>query len=179
MVNISKMTFEKGKMIGVLGPNGAGKSTLIKILMGLTQFDNGEVLYNGNTNLQKEILGLVPQDLALYMELNAYENLTFFGSLYNNKEQDLKQTVKQMIQKIGLEDKAKKTIKTYSGGMKRRVNIGAALIHNPEIIFMDEPTVGIDPQSRNKIYEIIEELKKSRKNNNLYYALHGRSRKNV
>ncbi|WP_080712889.1 ABC transporter ATP-binding protein [Brochothrix thermosphacta] len=164
------MTFEKGKMIGVLGPNGAGKSTLIKILMGLTQFDNGEVLYNGNTNLQKEILGLVPQDLALYMELNAYENLTFFGSLYNNKEQDLKQTVKQMIQKIGLEDKAKKTIKTYSGGMKRRVNIGAALIHNPEIIFMDEPTVGIDPQSRNKIYEIIEELKKAEKT--IIYTTH-------
>lgn len=170
VVNISKMTFEKGKMIGVLGPNGAGKSTLIKILMGLTQFDNGEVLYNGNTNLQKEILGLVPQDLALYMELNAYENLTFFGSLYNNKEQDLKQTVKQMIQKIGLEDKAKKTIKTYSGGMKRRVNIGAALIHNPEIIFMDEPTVGIDPQSRNKIYEIIEELKKAEKT--IIYTTH-------
>lgn len=170
MVNISKMTFEKGKMIGVLGPNGAGKSTLIKILMGLTQFDNGEVLYNGNTNLQKEILGLVPQDLALYMELNAYENLTFFGSLYNNKEQDLKQTVKQMIRKIGLEDKAKKTIKTYSGGMKRRVNIGAALIHNPEIIFMDEPTVGIDPQSRNKIYEIIEELKKAEKT--IIYTTH-------
>lgn len=170
MVNISKMTFEKGKMIGVLGPNGAGKSTLIKILMGLTQFDNGEVLYNGNTNLQKEILGLVPQDLALYMELNAYENLTFFGSLYNNKEQDLKQTVKQMIQKIGLEDKAKKTIKTYSGGMKRRVNIGAALIHDPEIIFMDEPTVGIDPQSRNKIYEIIEELKKAEKT--IIYTTH-------
>lgn len=164
------MTFEKGKMIGVLGPNGAGKSTLIKILMGLTQFDNGEILYNGNTNLQKEILGLVPQDLALYMELNAYENLTFFGSLYNNKEQDLKQTVKQMIQKIGLEDKAKKTIKTYSGGMKRRVNIGAALIHNPEIIFMDEPTVGIDPQSRNKIYEIIEELKKAEKT--IIYTTH-------
>ena len=170
MVNISKMTFEKGKMIGVLGPNGAGKSTLIKILMGLTQFDNGEVLYNGNTNLQKEILGLVPQDLALYMELNAYENLTFFGSLYNNKEQDIKQTVKQMIRKIGLEDKAKKTIKTYSGGMKRRVNIGAALIHNPEIIFMDEPTVGIDPQSRNKIYEIIEELKKAEKT--IIYTTH-------
>lgn len=170
VVNISKMTFEKGKMIGVLGPNGAGKSTLIKILMGLTQFDNGEVLYNGNTNLQKEILGLVPQDLALYMELNAYENLTFFGSLYNNKEQDLKQTVKQMIRKIGLEDKAKKTIKTYSGGMKRRVNIGAALIHNPEIIFMDEPTVGIDPQSRNKIYEIIEELKKAEKT--IIYTTH-------
>ncbi|WP_081315916.1 ABC transporter ATP-binding protein [Brochothrix thermosphacta] len=164
------MTFEKGKMIGVLGPNGAGKSTLIKILMGLTQFDNGEILYNGNTNLQKEILGLVPQDLALYMELNAYENLTFFGSLYNNKEQDLKQTVKQMIQKIGLEDKAKKTIKTYSGGMKRRVNIGAALIHDPEIIFMDEPTVGIDPQSRNKIYEIIEELKKAEKT--IIYTTH-------
>ncbi len=170
MVNISKMTFEKGKMIGVLGPNGAGKSTLIKILMGLTQFDNGEILYNGNTNLQKEILGLVPQDLALYMELNAYENLTFFGSLYNNKEQDIKQTVKQMIRKIGLEDKAKKTIKTYSGGMKRRVNIGAALIHNPEIIFMDEPTVGIDPQSRNKIYEIIEELKKAEKT--IIYTTH-------
>ncbi|WP_413522053.1 ABC transporter ATP-binding protein [Brochothrix thermosphacta] len=170
VVNISKMTFEKGKMIGVLGPNGAGKSTLIKILMGLTQFDNGEVLYNGNTNLQKEILGLVPQDLALYMELNAYENLTFFGSLYNNKEQDLKQTVKQMIRKIGLEDKAKKTIETYSGGMKRRVNIGAALIHNPEIIFMDEPTVGIDPQSRNKIYEIIEELKKAEKT--IIYTTH-------
>ncbi|WP_081315080.1 ABC transporter ATP-binding protein [Brochothrix thermosphacta] len=164
------MTFEKGKMIGVLGPNGAGKSTLIKILMGLTQFDNGEILYNGNTNLQKEILGLVPQDLALYMELNAYENLTFFGSLYNNKEQDIKQTVKQMIRKIGLEDKAKKTIKTYSGGMKRRVNIGAALIHNPEIIFMDEPTVGIDPQSRNKIYEIIEELKKAEKT--IIYTTH-------
>ena len=170
VVNISKMTFEKGKMIGVLGPNGAGKSTLIKILMGLTQFDNGEVLYNGNTNLQKEILGLVPQDLALYMELNAYENLTFFCSLYNNKEQDLKQTVKQMIRKIGLEDKAKKTIKTYSGGMKRRVNIGAALIHDPEIIFMDEPTVGIDPQSRNKIYEIIEELKKAEKT--IIYTTH-------
>lgn len=170
VVNISKMTFEKGKMIGVLGPNGAGKSTLIKILMGLTQFDNGEILYNGNTNLQKEILGLVPQDLALYMELNAYENLTFFGSLYNNKEQDIKQTVKQMIRKIGLEDKAKKTIKTYSGGMKRRVNIGAALIHDPEIIFMDEPTVGIDPQSRNKIYEIIEELKKAEKT--IIYTTH-------
>lgn len=170
VVNISKMTFEKGKMIGVLGPNGAGKSTLIKILMGLTQFDTGEVLYNGNTNLQKEILGLVPQDLALYMELNAYENLTFFCSLYNNKEQDLKQTVKQMIRKIGLEDKAKKTIKTYSGGMKRRVNIGAALIHDPEIIFMDEPTVGIDPQSRNKIYEIIEELKKAEKT--IIYTTH-------
>lgn len=169
VVNIDKLEIEKGKMIGILGPNGAGKSTTINMMMGLIKQDAGEIFYNGSKQFEKKSLGLVPQDIALYPELNAIDNLNFFGSLYG-KRAEIKKQVDQMIKKIDLESKAKNPIKSYSGGMKRRVNIGAGLIHEPETIFMDEPTVGIDPQSRNKIYEIITNLKVQ--NKTIIYTTH-------
>ncbi len=154
---------EKGELYGLLGPNGAGKSTCINILSSLIKPDSGEVFFDGtplskNRNCCRQILGVVPQEIALYEDLSAYENLAFWGKLYGIKGKSLEKKIDELLHMMGLYDRRKHKIKTYSGGMKRRINIAAALIHDPEIVFMDEPTVGIDPQSRNLIFEVIEQL---------------------
>lgn len=154
---------KKGELYGLLGPNGAGKSTCINILSSLIKPDFGEVFYDGkplseNIKNCRQLLGVVPQEIALYEELSAFENLIFWGKLYGIKGKALETKINELLKMMGLFDRRKHKVKTYSGGMKRRINIAAALLHNPDIVFMDEPTVGIDPQSRNLIFEVIEQL---------------------
>ncbi|KAB3531507.1 ABC transporter ATP-binding protein [Alkaliphilus serpentinus] len=154
---------ERGEVFGLLGPNGAGKSTTIKMLAGLLKPNSGEIFIDGISVIKNPIeakkkLGLVPQDIAIYTNLSAIENVTFFGSLYGLKGSELKEKVQEALSFTGLTEKAKEKPKKFSGGMKRRLNIACALVHNPEIIIMDEPTVGIDPQSRNHILNSIMEL---------------------
>jgi len=159
-------SINKSEIYGLLGPNGAGKTTTISILSTLTQQDSGEVSINGLDNIKdsqkvKRVIGVVPQEIALYQDLSAYDNLIFWGSLYDLPPAVLKEKANEALTLLGLFDRKDDKIKTYSGGMKRRINIAAALLHSPEIIFMDEPTVGIDPQSRNLIFDVIEKLNKS------------------
>lgn len=154
---------EKGELFGLLGPNGAGKSTVISMLSGVLKPSSGNIYINGNDVVEKnmmvkKILGLVPQDIALYPTLSAKENLMFLGKMYGVPKVVLKSRVSEVLQIVGLEERKNEMIKNYSGGMKRRINIGAALLHNPEILIMDEPTVGIDPQSRNHILETVKKL---------------------
>lgn len=154
-----------GEFYGLLGPNGAGKTTTISILSSLLPAEFEEVRINDlnlktDTNKIKRMIGVVPQEIALYNELSAMENLKFWGGLYNITGKELHHRATELLQLVGLEERKDEKVKNYSGGMKRRINIAAALVHQPKILFMDEPTVGIDPQSRNLIYEIIEKQKK-------------------
>lgn len=157
------ITIEKGEIIGLLGPNGAGKSTTISMISTLLNPDAGDILFKGKSiqsepkSLQK-VLGVVPQDIALYPTLSGYENLKFWGSAYGLKGSELKKRIDEVSEIIGIKERLKDKVEKYSGGMKRRINIGAALLHQPELLIMDEPTVGIDPQSRNHILETIKEL---------------------
>lgn len=160
--NIS-LTLEKGAFYGLLGPNGAGKSTTINILSTVLKPDDGSVSINGFDLIKepqkcKESIGIVPQEIALYEELSAYENLMFWGSLYNLSGGSLKGNIDETLRLMGLFDRRNDKISSYSGGMKRRINIAAALLHRPELLLMDEPTVGIDPQSRNLIFDVLEKL---------------------
>lgn len=154
---------EQGEIFGFLGPNGAGKSTTLNIMSTLIQPDTGNVLLEGSDmlsdvkNLRSKI-GVVPQDIALYEELSAYQNLLFWGGLYNMSGQALREQAEQALRMVGLWDRKNDSIKTYSGGMKRRINIASSILHKPEILLMDEPTVGVDPQSRSHIFEVIEGL---------------------
>ena len=153
----------QGEIYGLLGPNGAGKSTTINILSTVTLPDEGEVIldsFNLRTHADKckNILGVVPQEISLYDELTALENLYFWGGLYKINRSELKQRASSLLDMMGLTDRKNDRIDTFSGGMKRRVNIAAALLHSPKILLMDEPTVGIDPHSRNLIFDVIEEL---------------------
>lgn len=157
------MYLEKGEIVGLLGPNGAGKSTTISMLSSLIVPTSGDVRLLNESIIKRpekirQILGVVPQEIALYTDLTAEENLQFFGRIYGLKGQKLKSRITEVLEQIGLTDRRKQLVKTYSGGMKRRLNIGIALLHNPEIIIMDEPTVGIDPQSRNYILETVKKL---------------------
>ncbi|AAK81335.1 ABC-2 type transport system ATP-binding protein [Clostridium acetobutylicum] len=153
-----------GEILGFLGPNGAGKSTTINILATVLKNDGGEVNILGH-DLKKEAklikrgIGIVPQDLAIYEEIEAEENVSFFASLYGFRGKDLKDRVKEALELVGLYDRRGDKPKTFSGGMKRRLNIACAIAHNPKLIIMDEPTVGIDPQSRNHILESIKTLR--------------------
>lgn len=154
---------EKGEVFGLLGPNGAGKSTTISMLCGLLKPTSGNIFIEDKDALKnpmvvKKIMGLVPQDIALYPTLTAKENLYFFGRMYNLSGKYLKERVNEVLKIAGLTDRKDDKIKDYSGGMKRRINIAAALLHNPKILIMDEPTVGIDPQSRNHILESVKKL---------------------
>lgn len=156
---------EKGEILGLLGPNGAGKSTTISMISTLLKADAGTIHYNGENivNTPKAIqkqLGYVPQEIALYPMLSGKENMYFWGRAYGLKGKELKDRVSEVSEIIGIKDRLKDKVKTYSGGMKRRLNIGVALLHNPELIIMDEPTVGIDPQSRNHILDTVIELNK-------------------
>ncbi len=154
-----------GEIFGLLGPNGAGKSTLISMLTTLLAPDKGEVFVNEQSLKQrpaevKKLLGLVPQEIALYPTLTARENLMFWGRMYGLGGSLLKDRVDEALDIAGLKDRAKGRIDTFSGGMKRRINIASALLHRPRILVMDEPTVGIDPQSRNHILETVLRLNK-------------------
>ncbi|MEJ2735897.1 MAG: ATP-binding cassette domain-containing protein [Anaerolineae bacterium] len=156
----------RGEVFGLLGPNGAGKTTTISMLTGLLEPTGGQIIVDGldlktHTNEVKAKLGLVPQELALYPTLSARQNLTFFGRIYGLKGTELKQRVDEVLDMIGLTERADEAIEKYSGGMKRRVNIGAGLLHTPDILFLDEPTVGVDPQSRNAIFESVEALNRA------------------
>ena len=173
VVNGINLHLEKGETVGLLGPNGAGKSTSISLISSLIQPDGGDVRLNNESiikspqNLRK-ILGVVPQEIALYMDLSARENLIFFGKMHKIPNSKLQTRVEEVLDIIGLTDRQKDLVKTFSGGMKRRLNIGVALLHEPEIIIMDEPTVGIDPQSRNYILETVKRLNKEQKMTVLY-----------
>jgi ABC-2 type transport system ATP-binding protein len=156
----------RGEVFGFLGPNGAGKSTTISMLTSLLQPTSGSVKFNGqelhaNSNDLKAKIGYVPQELALYPTLSALDNLVFFGRIYGLRGKQLAKKVDEVLDIVGLAKRAKDRIDTYSGGMKRRINIAAGLLHEPEILFLDEPTVGVDPQSRNAIFESVESLNKA------------------
>jgi len=153
----------RGEIFGLLGPNGAGKTTIISMLTGLLKPDHGRIFMDGldlkaKPNAVKARLGLVPQELALYPTLSARDNLAFFGSIYGLGGRQLNERVEEMLAMVQLTERAKEAIQTYSGGMKRRVNIAAGLLHQPDVLFLDEPTVGVDPQSRNAIFEAVEAL---------------------
>ena len=162
-VNGISFSINRNEIFGLLGPNGAGKTTTISILCGLFPPSSGKVLIDGkdlHTELSsiKNIIGIVPQDIALYPTLTARENLAFYGSMYGLYGKDLKDKIEIWLQKLGLTDAAKRKVATYSGGMKRRVNLIAGVMHNPKILFLDEPTVGVDVQSRNVIIEHLKEI---------------------
>lgn len=155
----------KGEIVGLLGPNGAGKSTTISMISTLIKPDAGLIEFKDKNILNdpkpiQKVLGVVPQEIALYPTLTGYENLKFWGSAYGLKGSELKKRIEEVSEIIGIKDRLKDKVEKYSGGMKRRINIGAALLHEPELLIMDEPTVGIDPQSRNHILETIKTLNK-------------------
>lgn len=161
-VNDIDLEINKGEIFGILGPNGAGKSTLIGMICGLIKRTSGEIIYEekeAKTRRFKENIGIVPQDFALYWDLTAEENIEFFCSLYGFKGKDLKGRVDKVLEFVGLTDVRKKRASEFSGGMKRRLNIACAIAHSPKLIIMDEPTVGIDPQSRNHILKSVLKLR--------------------
>lgn len=154
---------EKGESFSLLGPNGAGKSTTINMITGLYPPTSGSIQITGvdvikNPKQAQKSIGVVPQEIALYETLSARENLKFWGRMYDLSGNALEKAVDEVLEIIGLTDRAKDKISTFSGGMKRRVNIGAAILHKPEVLIMDEPTVGIDPQSRNHILNTVKSL---------------------
>jgi ABC-2 type transport system ATP-binding protein len=166
---------DPGETIGLLGPNGAGKTTTVSIIAGLLSPDSGEVLIEGqqvksDTDPVKLRIGLVPQEMALYDQLTARENLTFFAALYSLAGEKAKRAIDDVLNLVALSDRAGDKVGTFSGGMKRRLNMAAALLHDPQILLLDEPTVGVDPQSRNAIFENLEALKKRGKT--LIYTTH-------
>lgn len=153
----------QGEIFSLLGPNGAGKTTTISMLATLLRPDQGDALVMGHSIRHdpmgvKSVLGVVPQEIAVYEDLTARENLTFWGKMYGLRGAALKARVDEVLETIGLADRARERVSKYSGGMKRRVNIGVALLHKPQVIYMDEPTVGIDPQSRRNILDSVVSL---------------------
>lgn len=166
---------DAGEVLSLLGPNGAGKSTTISMLSGLLAPNGGDASIMGHSVVRepetaKRSLGVVPQDIALYPDLSARENLVFWGKMYGLRGAVLKQRVDEVLEIIGLVDRQKDYVDKFSGGMKRRVNIGAALLHKPDVIIMDEPTVGIDPQSRRHILDNVKEL--NRQGMTVLYTTH-------
>jgi ABC-2 type transport system ATP-binding protein len=152
-----------GQTVGLLGPNGAGKSTVVAMLCGLLRPDAGTVLLDGQpvvggATAVKRRIGYVPQNLALYDDLAAHENLRLFGALYGLKGKTLQYSIDRVLGQVNLTDRARDKPSTFSGGMKRRLNIAAALLHDPDLLILDEPTVGVDPQSRNAIFDTLEAL---------------------
>jgi ABC-2 type transport system ATP-binding protein len=168
-------TIREGETVGLLGPNGAGKSTTLAMINGLITPDSGSVSVGGEllvgdaTHLKRRI-GLVPQDLALFDELSAWANLELFGSLFGLARRALADRASDALALVGLSDRRNDQVKGFSGGMKRRLNIAGALLHDPQLVLLDEPTVGVDPQSRHAIFENLEELK--RRGKTLLYTTH-------
>jgi ABC-2 type transport system ATP-binding protein len=163
---VQGVSFEvtQGEIFSLLGPNGAGKTTTISMLSCLLRPNGGDACVMGHSIRSdamgvKSVLGVVPQDIALYEDLTARENLSFWGKMYGLRGSKLKLRVDEVLDIIGLRDRASERVGKYSGGMKRRVNIGVALLHKPKVIYMDEPTVGIDPQSRRNILDSVVKLK--------------------
>src|SRR3990172_1471616 len=174
---VQDVTFavQAGEILSLLGPNGAGKSTTISMLSGLLEPTDGEAFVMGHSIRRepmaaKAALGVVPQDIALYPDLTARENLIFWGKMYGMRGRTLKQRVDEVLDVIGLTDRQQHRVDTFSGGMKRRVNIGVALLHKPKVVIMDEPTVGIDPQSRRHILDNVKEL--NRQGMTVLYTTH-------
>lgn len=162
-VDNMSLSVEEGEIFGFLGSNGAGKSTTINMISGILKGNDGSISVLGedikrNSNFTKKNLGIVPQDIAIYEDLTAYENVKFFAGLYGLRGEELKARSEEALKFVGLSDKKKDYPKNFSGGMKRRLNIACAMAHKPKLIIMDEPTVGIDPQSRNYILESVKEL---------------------
>ena len=158
-------SIKEGEIFSLLGPNGAGKTTTISMLSTLFTPTSGDATIGGYSISKdpmavKQVIGVVPQELALYEDLTARENLVFWGQMYGLSSKFLNNRVDEVLEQIGLLDKARNKVKTYSGGMKRRVNIGVGLLHKPRLLFMDEPTVGIDPQSRRAIIDTVKDLNK-------------------
>ncbi|MEP6884580.1 MAG: ABC transporter ATP-binding protein [Gammaproteobacteria bacterium] len=176
-VAVDDVSFEvrSGETVGLLGPNGAGKTTTLSMMSGISKPDSGSVSFQGqrvhqDANALKRRVGLVPQDLALYDELSAWANLELFGGLYGLSGAALATRAEEALTLVGLANRRRDRVKEFSGGMKRRLNIAGALLHDPELILLDEPTVGVDPQSRNAIFENLEELK--RRGKTLVYTTH-------
>ncbi len=174
---LTDISFEvrAGEVLGLLGPNGAGKSTTVGIVSGLTSADAGSVTINGTTlagneRVFKRRIGLVPQDLALFEDLPALANIELFGALYDMPQATLKARAADVLAMVGLADRARDKPATFSGGMKRRLNIACALVHDPDVLLLDEPTAGVDPQSRNAIFDNLEALKRAGKA--LIYTTH-------
>lgn len=160
--NVS-FTIEQGEVFGLLGPNGAGKSTLINILCGLLKSSSGDILIQGNSVNKnpiktKEFIGYVPQEIALHEKLTPMDNLKYWGQMYGLKGNLLKERIEEALELTGLKERSKEKVKNFSGGMKRRLNIACAIMHHPKLLIMDEPTVGIDPQSRNHILEFTKKM---------------------
>lgn len=157
------LSIAEGEIFGLLGPNGAGKTTLISMLCSLIKPTSGHftidgLTYKSNKNQLKRNIGIVPQEYALYNSLTAFENLMYFGSMYGLKGTMLKTKIQTALTQLGLEKFSNKKIETFSGGMKRRVNLIASILHNPKVLFLDEPTVGVDVQSKNVIIKHLQEL---------------------
>lgn len=162
---VNQITFkvQKGEIFGLLGPNGAGKTTTISMIAGLIRSNTGKINVKGydislNLTEVKNLIGIVPQEISLYNELSAKDNLIFFGKLYGVKGKTLKENISKVLEIFGLSKRSHENIQNFSGGMKRRLNIAVGLIHKPEILFLDEPTVGVDPQSRYNIFENVKKL---------------------
>ncbi|MGY0391030.1 ABC transporter ATP-binding protein [Bizionia sp. KMM 8389] len=169
------LNIEKKEIFGLLGPNGAGKTTLISILCSLIKPTSGSftidgLTYQKNKNTLKQLIGIVPQEYALYPSLTAFENLKYFGSMYGLKGSSLEAKINTALEHLGLLAFAHKKIDTFSGGMKRRINLIASVLHNPKVLFLDEPTVGVDVQSKNVIIEFLQELNK--KGTTIIYTSH-------
>ena len=175
-LNDVSFSINAGKTIGILGPNGAGKTTLISILCGLIEPSKGTISYQteneGNINgvNLKKIIGFVPQEYAFYHELTPVQNMNYFGSLYNLTKEEIDSKTTSLLSILGLTDVANKRISTFSGGMKRKINLAIGLIHNPSILFLDEPTVGVDVQSKLSIIEFLTEI--SSKGTTIIYTSH-------
>lgn len=175
VVNNESFIVYKGDILGFIGPNGAGKSTSINMITTLIKPQSGSILFYNKDIIKQSTefkcsLGVVPQDLAIYDDLSAFENVSFFCSLYKFKRDELKKRVKQALEFVGLWERKNDKPKNFSGGMKRRLNIACAIAHTPKLLIMDEPTVGIDPQSRNKIIEAVKIL--NQKGTTIIYTSH-------
>ncbi|MDX1772863.1 ABC-2 type transport system ATP-binding protein [Oceanihabitans sediminis] len=169
------LNISENEIFGLLGPNGAGKTTLISILCSLVKPTSGTFSINGlnyqqNKNELKQLIGIVPQEYALYPTLTAFENLKYFGSMYGLHGKTLKNRINQYLEILGLSQFANKKIDTFSGGMKRRINLIASILHEPKVLFLDEPTVGVDVQSKNVIIEFLQNLNK--KGTTIIYTSH-------
>lgn len=170
------LDIEEGEIFSFLGPNGAGKTTTISMINGLLTPSGGDAIIDGHSIREepmavKRVIGVVPQEIALYPTLTARQNLRFFGSLYDLSDSELSRRVDEVLDFIDLRDRADEKIEKYSGGMKRRVNIGVGLLHRPKIVYMDEPTVGVDPQSRRRILDTVKMLNKE-ENMTVIYTTH-------
>lgn len=159
------LQIEEGEIFGLLGPNGAGKSTTINLISTILKPDEGEISIDGKSLAGngfdcKMKIGIVPQEISLYEDLSAYDNLLFWGELYNLNIRELKDKINDVLNLVGLYERKDDLINSFSGGMKRRINIAASILHKPKVLLMDEPTVGIDPQSRNRIFEVVDQLNK-------------------